>query len=655
MSGVYHQEVTSINRFHRDILQPSPRGLHQSTDFSKAYYDHLGEVYINQQTSPSQSSVYNFNDRKTQSQIEESSYYSHGDEGEWSLSTAQQIAKNWRRLVWTGVEWCADCCGLMCRIDLWIGMWISYCGADCGADCGTDCDADCSAIYGGEEILETLISEVFRADEGDVSGYGASPEIRGGGNGRSPRKPVDQRHRPGPFPLAKIRYGIHRNTLTFKLHESEFSSPPRKTGGQAALSPEEEKLLPMLKKKKNSTDVLIGDNLSSHLNCRDNDIRFVALPIHPTHLLQPLDVAFFRPMKGAWRSLLTNWKEIDEGRRITTVPKMIFPRLLNDLIQELAERQIHNLKAGFKACGIYPLNMNGVLKKLCDSMFKSSGDHIENESQAFLVELHAKRDEMGPKKVTRSKLKHRKRQEIPSSSDEEEIEIVYAESDDSLGSVLNYNESDTGNSKKNNDPPCDVLSNDPTDGVRFNEAQTTILSQNGSKNTPSLSAPNASKFKQGDYVAVQHKGKTYPGKMVTHFDPAGDACISAMAKKGKIWIWPNPADKICYKKEQVLRKIFNTLFGFLTGSGDSCPRIISHGYMTSPGLHKHAAVEKPLDTNTTYDRIAVYQPASLRRPPSCGCHARQKFAMFRKQLKWRNGENQDSVTDATRRQKLALV
>ena len=56
------------------------------------------------------------------------------------------------------------------------------------------------------------------------------------------------------------------------------------------------------------TKVLIGDNLASHFTqpviqaCVDNDIRFVCLIPNATHLLQPLDVAVFRPLKIAWRS-----------------------------------------------------------------------------------------------------------------------------------------------------------------------------------------------------------------------------------------------------------------------------------------------------------------------------------------------------------------
>ena len=55
--------------------------------------------------------------------------------------------------------------------------------------------------------------------------------------------------------------------------------------------------------------VLIGDNLSSHFTptvlqlAAEYDILFVCLPPNATHLLQPLDIAFYRPLKGYWRKV----------------------------------------------------------------------------------------------------------------------------------------------------------------------------------------------------------------------------------------------------------------------------------------------------------------------------------------------------------------
>ncbi|KAJ8866797.1 hypothetical protein PR048_032658 [Dryococelus australis] len=47
--------------------------------------------------------------------------------------------------------------------------------------------------------------------------YGAAPESKGGGNGRSLRKPANQRHHPARFPHAKIRKRPHRESSPVPL------------------------------------------------------------------------------------------------------------------------------------------------------------------------------------------------------------------------------------------------------------------------------------------------------------------------------------------------------------------------------------------------------------------------------------------------------
>ncbi|KAJ8931355.1 hypothetical protein NQ314_015764 [Rhamnusium bicolor] len=88
--------------------------------------------------------------------------------------------------------------------------------------------------------------------------------------------------------------------------------------------------------------VLIGDNLTTHLSpeaitlCQQYNIRFAFLPSNSTHLTEPLNIAFFRPMKGAWRKILTNWRQ-GSGMKEPSIPKDVFPRLLNKLWSALQE------------------------------------------------------------------------------------------------------------------------------------------------------------------------------------------------------------------------------------------------------------------------------------------------------------------------------
>ncbi|CAB3246499.1 unnamed protein product [Arctia plantaginis] len=122
-------------------------------------------------------------------------------------------------------------------------------------------------------------------------------------------------------------------------------------------------------KDKSGNKVMIGDNLSSHLSievirmCEQHNISFIFLPANSTHLTQPLDIAFFRPMKIAWRIILLKWKKTD-GRTQASVPKGCFPRLLKLLINELSENVETNLKAGFRKVGIIPVDCNQVLSRL---------------------------------------------------------------------------------------------------------------------------------------------------------------------------------------------------------------------------------------------------------------------------------------------------
>ncbi|KAJ8935524.1 hypothetical protein NQ318_005631 [Aromia moschata] len=56
--------------------------------------------------------------------------------------------------------------------------------------------------------------------------------------------------------------------------------------------------------------ILVGDNLASHFAPRvvqaaqENDIYMCPFPANATHLMQPLDVSVFEPMKKKWRAIL---------------------------------------------------------------------------------------------------------------------------------------------------------------------------------------------------------------------------------------------------------------------------------------------------------------------------------------------------------------
>jgi len=138
-----------------------------------------------------------------------------------------------------------------------------------------------------------------------------------------------------------------------------------------------EVVLPYFRTINANKKVMIGDNFASHVSeeviksCAENGISFVLLPPNTTHLTQPLNVAFFKPLKLKWRDVLRSWK----NKNISTLPKTQFPGLLKNVINELnINNNIStNLKSGFEACGIFPLDANKVIKRL-PSIEKDNND-----------------------------------------------------------------------------------------------------------------------------------------------------------------------------------------------------------------------------------------------------------------------------------------
>ena len=151
--------------------------------------------------------------------------------------------------------------------------------------------------------------------------------------------------------------------------------------------------------------VLIGDNLASHFTSTvvqaalDNDIRFVCLIPNSTHLLQPLDVAVFRALKVEWKRILGNWRR--ESRQKGSIPKNQFPGLLDNLQHQLKPE---NIKSGFKASGIHPVDREQVLKRLPHMNRDIGGGTVSevfNEAIQQMLVRHCGQGEK--KKLTRGK------------------------------------------------------------------------------------------------------------------------------------------------------------------------------------------------------------------------------------------------------------
>lgn len=197
----------------------------------------------------------------------------------------------------------------------------------------------------------------------------------------------------------------------------------------------------------NGKKVLLGDNLASHLNanvvrlCEENDIVFTCLPPNSTHLLQPLDVAFFRPFKSAWRSILTAWKL--KNPKNNCVPKEQFPYLLRSALEKMDsvkgkqdEAEPNAIKRilakGFEATGIYPFSPQKVLQKLPDNIDNNNLEETVNDTLTDFLRSQRESGQAFARRNKRKKLRVEPGKSIVADTSSESSTDI--ELDDSNGS-----------------------------------------------------------------------------------------------------------------------------------------------------------------------------------------------------------------------------
>lgn len=107
----------------------------------------------------------------------------------------------------------------------------------------------------------------------------------------------------------------------------------------------------------NNPVLLIVDNHSSHISlqaslfCRQHGIVVLTLPPHSSHKMQPLDRAFYSPLKGQYAVECDRWMASHPGRAITqyqiaTIFEKAFKKIAN----------VGNATSGFQVTGICPFN-----------------------------------------------------------------------------------------------------------------------------------------------------------------------------------------------------------------------------------------------------------------------------------------------------------
>lgn len=114
--------------------------------------------------------------------------------------------------------------------------------------------------------------------------------------------------------------------------------------------------------------ILYADGHSSHFTynvaefCMEHEIELLALYPNATHILQPLDVGFFRVLKNSWKKVVGNWRLENQLK----LRREDFGPLLKKAIDVLNIPEL--MESAFRTTGLHPfsadaLNSNKLLQK----------------------------------------------------------------------------------------------------------------------------------------------------------------------------------------------------------------------------------------------------------------------------------------------------
>lgn len=350
-------------------------------------------------------------------------------------------------------------------------------------------------------------------------------------------------------------------------------------------------LLPRLKKLP-GVKVVIGDNLSSHINvevlkaCCENNIRFVCLPPNATHLTQPLDVTYYGPMKREWRKVLTSWKE--RNKTLTSLPKDQFPKLLKQLTDILFVEKKSNMISGFLKTGIIPLDRNKVLERLPQQNLTSPMKRLIGDS--FMDMLAEKR-----KDVTKSGRPTQKRKKLNVAAGKSVSSDLF---DELSGNEIDFEEATTSTPKikKRGRPRKQNAGSDSEESCAYsihdNSASddgshlsaTSSESEDSDEDVGATMTVNKTQdmdpdaaslklnLKEGDFVIVMYDRKNFPGlvtKLPSEEEPG--PTVDCMTKTSKSWKWPDRKDTLVYEWSDIKRKI-------------NPPKLLKRGHFNIPEM-----------------------------------------------------------------------
>ena len=183
--------------------------------------------------------------------------------------------------------------------------------------------------------------------------------------------------------------------------------------------------------------LLLLDGHSTHYQleviryARQNKVLMLCLPPHTTHEVQPLDCTVFSPFKAQWRTVCHEYFQAYSGKVITNFNFVgLFTKAFTQAVTPA------NLVAGFKSCGIYPLDSSAIQTLLSESDKGSSASHAQ---QSKRQKTSLNNDFSGSTSIENRQLQSNDSSAIQSENCAGNQSIVaHSSNDDDVNNLLSY-------------------------------------------------------------------------------------------------------------------------------------------------------------------------------------------------------------------------
>ena len=125
-------------------------------------------------------------------------------------------------------------------------------------------------------------------------------------------------------------------------------------------------------------------HVTYHLSefCAENGIVLIALHPNSTHIIQPMDVSVFRPLKAEWLKGVTNWRLLNYGAKLK---REDFAKLLKEVADKSITIEI--IVNGFRKCGLFPFSADAVDYSRIVVTSASTENIAQNEVPSLNVQL----------------------------------------------------------------------------------------------------------------------------------------------------------------------------------------------------------------------------------------------------------------------------